>query len=103
MRKISALRFTMIKPSYIFILSLLLALGLLQYKLWFSPDGLPQYWHLKEQIAQISTENAALQARNTHILSEVENLKQGNDAIEERARNDLGLVKGDEVFYQIVP
>jgi cell division protein FtsB len=93
----------MIKASYIFILSLLITLGLLQYKLWFSPDGLPQYWHLKDEIAHMSAENTALQARNTHILSEVENLKQGNDAIEERARNDLGLVKADEVFYQIVP
>lgn len=92
----------MIKPAYIFIASLFLALGLLQYKLWFSPDGLPQYWHLKDQIAQLHISNTALQARNTHILSEVENLKQENEAIEERARNDLGLVKSDEMFYQIV-
>jgi len=90
------------KPSRIFIVALLVALGLLQYKLWFSPDGVPQYWRLKNQIADMNTGNAELQARNAHVVAEVENLKQGNEAIEERARNDLGLVKSSEVFYQIV-
>jgi cell division protein FtsB len=93
----------MVKPSYIFIASLLLALGLLQYKLWFSQEGISRYWQLKNQIAAMRTDNASLQARNAHVIAEVENLKQGDDAIEERARNDLALVKADEVFYQIVP
>jgi cell division protein FtsB len=90
------------KPSTIFILALLAVLGLLQYKLWFSPDGVPQYWRLKNQISAMDKENAQLQARNTKVIAEVENLKNGKDAVEEHARNDLGLVKSDEVFYQIV-
>jgi cell division protein FtsB len=89
------------KPSRIFIIALLLALGLLQYKLWLSPDGVPQYWRLKHQIADMENSNTELQTKNAHVMAEVENLKQGNDAIEERARNDLGLVKPSEVFYQI--
>lgn len=90
------------KPSRIFIIALLIVFGLLQYKLWFSPDGLPQYWRLKNQAADIEKDNTELQARNAHVAAEVENLKQSNEAIEERARNDLGLVKSNEVFYQIV-
>jgi len=90
------------KPSRIFIIVLLIMLVWLQYKLWFSPSGLPQYWRMKDQIEKAETENTALQARNAQVVAEVENLKQGNDAIEERARKELGLIKNDEVFYQIV-
>ena len=50
----------------------------------------------------MDADNAKLQTRNTHVAAEVENLKQSNKAIEERARSDLGLVKSNEVFYQIV-
>ena len=90
------------KPSRLFIIALLITLGLLQYKLWLSPDGVPQYWRLKNQLTAMEAENTQLQTRNAHVLAEVENLKQSNEAIEERARNDLGLVKQNEVFYQIV-
>lgn len=90
------------RPSSIFIIALLAALGLLQYKLWLSPDGIPQFWRLKNQISVVTAENASLQARNAHVAAEVENLKNGDEAIEERARSDLGLVKQGEVFYQIV-
>lgn len=90
------------KPSRIFIIVLLFLLGLLQYKLWFSPDGIPQYWRLKNQIADMDKDNAKLQATNAHVAAEVENLKQSDEAIEERARSDLGLVKSNEIFYQIV-
>jgi cell division protein FtsB len=90
------------KPSRIFIIALLAVFGLLQYKLWISPEGASQYWRLKNQISEMDKGNAELQARNSQVTAEVENLKQGNDAIEERARNDLGLVKSNEIFYQIV-
>lgn len=92
----------MLRPSRIFIIALFIALALLQYKLWLSPDGLPQYWRLKHQIADLNNSNAELQTRNAHVIAEVENLKQGNEAIEERARNDLGLIKSGETFYQIL-
>lgn len=89
--------------SKLFVTSLLLALlGLLQYKLWLSPSGIPQFWMLKSNIAQINQENSVLQARNDRVRAEVEDLKHGDEAIEEHARNDLGLVKSGETFYQIV-
>ena len=90
------------KPSRLFMIAALVALGLLQYKLWMSPTGLAQYWHLKNQIIEMNRENTEQQTKNAHISAEVNNLKQGNEAIEERARNNLGLVKSNETFYQIV-
>ena len=90
------------KPSRLFIIAALVALGLLQYKLWISPNGLTQYWHLKSQIVEMNRENMELKTKNAHISAEVNNLKQSNEAIEERARNNLGLVKSSETFYQIV-
>lgn len=90
------------KPSRLFIIALLVVFVLLQYKLWFSPDGITQYWRLKKQIAAMDADNTKLQMRNSHVAAEVENLKQSNKAIEERARSDLGLVKSNETFYQIV-
>ena len=81
---------------------LLVLLGLLQYKLWLSPSGIPRFWFLKSGIAQLNQDNALLQTRNDHVRAEVEDLKHGDEAIEEHARNDLGLIKPGETFYQIV-
>lgn len=90
--------------SKVLVISLLLALlGLLQYKLWLSPSGIPQFWILKSGIAQLNQDNAQLQARNDHVRTEVEDLKHGDEAVEEHARNDLGLIKSGETFYQIIP
>jgi len=74
----------------------------LQYKLWFTPGGVPDVMQLKEQLQAQVTINNKLKGRNQALAAEIQNLKRGKNAIEERARNDLGLVKGDEVFYQIV-
>ncbi len=90
------------KPTALVFVLLIALLALLQYKLWFSPDGVAQFWKLKHNIAEINKENSALQERNSHMAAEVKDLKQGDEAIEERARDDLGLVKPGEVFYQIV-
>ncbi|HVV69378.1 MAG TPA: cell division protein FtsB [Gammaproteobacteria bacterium] len=90
------------KPTALVLVLLLALLALLQYKLWFSPDGIAQYWKLKHEIAKNNQENAQMQDRNSHMAAEVKDLKQGDEAIEERARDDLGLVKPGEVFYQIV-
>jgi cell division protein FtsB len=75
----------------------------LQYELWFSPGGIAQSWHLKRQIAQTNTQNAGLAERNAVVAADIRDLKKGKDAIEERARNDLGMVKKGETFYQVVP
>jgi len=58
--------------------------------------------HLKEKISQIEQENDLLNERNLSLAAEVLDLKQGQEAIEERARSEMGMVKYDETFYQIV-
>ncbi len=92
----------MVRSSTIVIAALIFLLALLQYKLWFSPDSITQFWKLKSTIAVVHQENDVLQARNDHMAADVKDLKQGDEAVEERARNELGLVKPNEVFYQIV-
>lgn len=93
---------TFMKPQMIFIVILVSLLALLQYKLWFSAGGITQYWQLKNNVAQVVQENKGLQEKNAQVVAEIKDLKQADTAIEERARNDLGLIKPDETFYQIV-
>jgi cell division protein FtsB len=80
------------------------ALALLQFKLWLaSDDGMREVWELEGQVAAQTAENAALAERNAALDAEVLDLKQGLDAVEERARAELGMVRHDETFYQIAP
>lgn len=72
-----------------------------QYALWFSSGGLIQIWHLRQKITALEEQNKQLQNRNTMLAADVNDLKQGKEAIEERARNDLGMVKSNETFYQV--
>jgi cell division protein FtsB len=81
---------------------LIMMLCVLQYELWFSQNGVRQYFALKQAIAQQQLENQQLAARNQRIASEISDLKNGHEAIEEHARNDLGMVKNGETFYQVV-
>lgn len=74
----------------------------LQYKIWIAPKGILQTWQLRHSIEQQASTNSKLKAQNTVLEAEVKDLKEGHSAIEERARNELGMVKQDEVFYQIV-
>jgi len=80
---------------------LLLAL-LLQGELWFSDDGYRKTLDLRETVAEQRRMNAELKARNAALDAEVINLKEGVEAAEERARNDLGLIGENETFYQVV-
>lgn len=86
--------------------ALILALGiltlLLQYKLWFADGGMGDVKRLEKKINVQTAENNQLAEHNHLLGAEVDNLKQGNEAIEERARTELGMIKDDEVFYQIV-
>jgi len=75
---------------------------LLQYRLWFSHDGLPAVLHLHRQVAIQQQENAVLAERNTLLAADVHDLKSGLDALEERARTDLGMIKSGETFFQII-
>ena len=83
-------------------LLLLLLLVLLQYQLWFGVGSVPSAMRLKGQAEAQTTENAGLSKRNAALTAEVGDLKQGQAAIEERARAELGMVKKGESFYQIV-
>jgi cell division protein FtsB len=80
-----------------------LALAFLQLKLWVSDGGIRELWELKAKVEAQSAENAALAARNTVLEAEVRDLKEGLDAVEERARTELGMVKSNETFYQVTP
>src|ERR1043166_7357588 len=72
----------------------------LQYPLWFGSGGVFAVWQLKHEIAVQRTENTKLKERNAALGAEVDDLKQGSAAIEERARTELGMVKKGETFYQ---
>jgi cell division protein FtsB len=77
-------------------------IALLQYPLWLGKGSWLRVWDLNRQIVEQKDKNAALKARNDTVDAEVRDLKQGFAAIEERARSELGMVKQDEVFYQVV-
>ena len=78
-----------------------LALGL-QYPLWLGKGSWTRVWELERQVAAQHQTNAGLKARNDALDAEVRDLKEGSDALEERARMELGMIKRDEVFYQVV-
>ena len=82
---------------------LLVILLLLQFKLWFGEGGFTEVGRLEERVTAQIEENEVLQQRNNELQAEVEDLRERLDAVEERARNELGLIKEDEEFYQVVP
>jgi cell division protein FtsB len=75
---------------------------LLQYPLWLGKGGWLRVWSLERQVQEQKEENSRLRRRNGALDAEVRDLKQGFDAIEERARYELGLIKQDEIFFQVV-
>ena len=81
---------------------LLLLLILLQYRLWVGEGSLAEVHSLKKEIALQKKELARFKQRNDALQAEVNDLKKGLEAIEERARNELGMIRNGEVFYQIV-
>lgn len=86
----------------VFALTLTLLLGLLQYTLWFGKNGVSDFHEVSDEIDTQQLVNANLQARNKEMFAEIDDLRQGLDAIEERARHELGMVKEGETFYRIV-
>jgi cell division protein FtsB len=76
---------------------------LLQYPLWLGKGGWLRVWDLDRQLQAQKDQNAKLKLRNEALDAEVRDLKQGFDAIEERARYELGMVGHEEVFFQVVP
>ena len=74
----------------------------LQYRFWVGEGSMAEVVHLNHAIEKQKTENEKMRERNAALDAEVQDLKQGVEAIEERARSELGMVKKDEVFFQIV-
>ncbi|VAW73178.1 Cell division protein DivIC (FtsB), stabilizes FtsL against RasP cleavage [hydrothermal vent metagenome] len=81
---------------------LFVLLLLLQYRLWVGDGSLAEVWDLYQQVEAQREENRQLQERNQTLEAEVQDLKKGLGAIEERAREELGMIKKDETFYQII-
>ena len=73
----------------------------IQYPLWLGKGGWLRVWDVDRQLDAQGARNERLEVRNTALAAEVKDLKQGSDAIEERARFELGMVKNDEVFFQV--
>ncbi len=84
-------------------LSLVALLALIQYPLWLGKGGWLRVNDLDRKLTAQQTVNAELKTRNASLEAEVKDLKSGTEAIEERARYELGMVKKDEVFVQVVP
>jgi len=75
---------------------------LVQFPLWLGKGGWLRVWEVSQQVEAQGARNAQFERRNVALDAEVRDLKQGVDALEERARYELGMIKADEVFFQIV-
>jgi len=75
---------------------------LLQFPLWLGKGGWLRVWDLDRQVQAQKDRNAKVQKRNAALDAEVRDLKQGLEAVEERARYELGMVKQDEIFFQVI-
>jgi cell division protein FtsB len=81
---------------------LILTVAFLQYRLWFEPGGILSVMKLKKEVALQTTENDKLKKRNELLLANVQRLQKNKDAVESRARRELGMIKQGETFYQVV-
>jgi cell division protein FtsB len=84
------------------LLSLTALLLLIQYPLWLGKGGWLRVWDLDKQVIAAQQKNEELRARNAKLNSEVQDLREGTGAVEERARYELGMIKENEIFVQIL-
>jgi cell division protein FtsB len=75
----------------------------LQYRIWLSPHGAREVLQLGDAVEAQRAENQKLHARNEQLAAEVHDLTKGYEALEERARSELGLIGSPETYYQVVP
>lgn len=75
---------------------------MLQYRLWVGEGSLAEVHNLRQEIATQKEKIEKLRERNFELRAEVENLKHGQEAIEERARSGLGMIRENEIFYQVI-
>lgn len=90
-------------PARILIGVLVLALLIMQWKLWIGDHGETALIQMRSAVEQQRHENDGLRQRNSSLAAEVDDLKSGEAAVEERARNELGMIKPGESFYRVVP
>ena len=83
-------------------LAFLALIAALQYPMWLGKGGWLRVWETDRQLQAQRETNQKLQMRNAVLDAEVRDLKQGLDAIEERARSELGMIRQDEIFFQIL-
>jgi cell division protein FtsB len=85
------------------VLVLLIALlAWLQYRLWYGQGGAGEVRALSQQVHKQARDNGGLRQRNAEVAAEVEDLKSGEAAVEERARSELGMIRPGETFYRVV-
>lgn len=83
-------------------LLLIAILAWLQYSLWLGKNGIHDYVQVKDDVAAQEIVNSRLKMRNEQLFAEINDLNDGHDAIEERARSELGMIKPGESFYRMV-
>jgi cell division protein FtsB len=87
----------------LFTFILIILFASLQYRLWFGKNSAPDYFVLKNELQRQQENNEKLKQRNKIIYADIDDLKLGYEAIEERARNELGMIKENETFFRIIP
>ena len=92
-----------LRPLTLALLVLLALLALVQAALWLGDGGLPQVMKLNSQLRSLQQRNTQARQTNTRLQAEVQDLRQGLEMVEERARSELGMVKPDELFVQYAP
>lgn len=75
---------------------------ILQYRIWFDDSGVLATWKIQDQVSEMQEENDVLETRNEWLRKDVINLQNANDVVDEKAREDLGLIQKDESFYLFV-
>jgi cell division protein FtsB len=84
-------------------LCLIVCLLLLQYRLWLGKNSVSDYLSLREDVSRQIADNLKLKQRNKLLYADIDDLKLGLEAVEERARNELGMIKEGETFFRIIP
>jgi cell division protein FtsB len=90
-------------PNRWILIVLIVLLGLLQVRLWFGKNSIADYNVMKSEVETLQKQNANLKQRNSLLKADISDLQLGLESIEERARNELGLIKEGETFYRILP
>ena len=85
------------------VIILIALLAMLQVRLWFGKNSIADYRAMDLQVQELKQQNANLKQRNALLQADIDELQLGLESIEERARNELGLIKEGETFYRILP